>query len=932
MRMLTPLLSALVIPILGSTAAAQGFDVYPAYHPDGPTADFTEVYMGDDLTLEFSLPGLDHAASLAVAPTHLTFLAVGLAALPFPIPIGPSLDLWLDPTGMILLQVPPTLELPINLAPDPLLADGILNTQVADIDLLDPTLTIYGSGLIQTRLMLPDTEFADQMLPLGSDDAGTDVVTFDVGANLYKLTHTATGGAVTEYVVDISSPAIQNGSIQVLESTSQTYPVIFGGITYQQGGTKYDPTAFEALGTHTLVSHGINGNTVTLSYQDDIPAFSGVGTTTHTRDIEYTIVGKSLKVRMVQTDSDHNGDDNYSIFNMGVQASLSPLSSFTQTRIPYMDQIGISVMDNSLFMSSYVDLFQSKGQKHQEAAFTAFANAAINTETVFYLPGTDGLTKNIDETAWVTVTDDVTDCFVRTTFPKGPHADKLADYVAVAFSKETHSQNSYSTDIANVQRMQSWGMDKVFLWKTHWMWAGQNRRATTHYPADAAGGTNAELSTAINSAVAGGWRTAMYTDYYSIDQAEGFDDNPAYSEVAPVYINWDDSVRDFTGAYRLGYLTGIDPTIPHGLLYNSRLLAPNRAFKHFEREANALIADYNINANYFDVMTISAPDLIVTGKGANQGVISGDHRSPNVDSIGGAINAYRNLFRNASDLVDGPSIGEGSFGLFERRWDTFYMGFLDGAWRTLTTGGFAPDPGTSGEESVIVPDFEVNVVRKAMPGLFGMGQYTRFYKPATHPVPYQDFSAYEYRATEISYGHNGFFMSLSIQANGGDYHYFAGQIKEYYAMQSFPAEWNAATNAVIEYRDGLLPGTWMDLSTAINTGLDLTSPVVRLAYDNGLTVVVNHSGANVTEGGFTIPHTGWTALNPSTGYRNVSIIDATSGGRIDHVIAPGYELGDGNGIPHDFGGSIGVATNLKVVVASPALTLIEEANGDITNL
>jgi hypothetical protein len=932
MQKLKPLFVALALPLLGGVATAQGLDIIPSYHPDGPTADFTEIYMDDALVVQFSLPGLDHTASLAVAPTHVTFLAVGLGALPFSIPLGPELDLWLDPVGLILIPIGPTLELPITISSDPLLADGILSTQVVDIDILDPLLTIYGSGLIQTRLMMPETIYADEMLPLGVDEAGTDAVTFDAGANAYKLTHTDSGGVITEYIIDLNAPSIQNGSIQVSETTSSTIPAIFGGVSYQQGTVSYDASAFEALGTHTLLGHSSSGDTVSIDYQDDLPALSGGGTTTHTRTVEYTLRGKSLRVHMFQTDSDHNGDDNYSGFFLGTQAALNPALTFTQVRVPYMDQIGISLLSNGLFFSSFIDVFQSNAQSHNEATFFAVASAAQNSERMIYTPGTDNLYKNLDETGWITVSDDVSDCFVRTTFPKGPHADDFADHVAVAYSKETINNQVYQTDLLNVQRMQNWGMDKVLMWKTHWMWGGQNRRATTHYPADPVGGTNAELSAAINTAVNGGWRTAMYTDYYSIDQAEGVDDNPAYSELAPLYINWDDSVRDFSGNYRKGYGTAVDPSVPHGPLYHSRLLAPNRSLKHFKRETAVIMPDYNINANYFDVMTISAPDLIVTGNGANQGVISGDHTSPNVDTLGSAINSYRNLFIGASDMVNGPSLGEGSFFLFERRFDTFYMGFLDGAWRTLSTGGEASVPGQSGEEQPIIPDYEVNVVRPVMPGLFGMGQYTRFYKPQTHPIPYQDFSAYEYRATEISYGHNGFLMTLSIPANGGDYHTFAGQIKEYYAMQSFPDEWDASTGAQVEYRDGLAPGAWMDLSTAMTTGLNLAAPVVRLTYTNGLTVVVNHSGANVSEGGYTLPHNGWTALNPSTGYTNLSVIDAVSGARIDHVIAPGYEMADANGTPHNFGGSIGLVTNLKVVVTSPAKTLIEQPSGAITVL
>ncbi|MDF1798727.1 MAG: hypothetical protein P1V81_06090 [Planctomycetota bacterium] len=927
--MLRTFVSASVASLLLATPAiAQDYDVIPAYHPEGPDAGQLEVYLDADLTIQVSLPGLTHEASKPLAPTHLTFLAVAVAALPVGIPLGPSASLWLDPAAIKLIPIGSSLELQVNLASDPALVDGVVPTQVFDVDLLDPALTLFGSGLIEARLLAPVPDHDVRMLPLGSDAAGTESVTFDAGSLVYKFTFTDASSVVTEYQIDLKDPGVQQGTINVFEASNQVYPAIFGGFHYGQNGVAYNPLAFQAFGTHTLLGHSLSGNTLRMDFQDDVPAIGG-GTTTHTRSIEYTLVGKSLKVHAYQTSGGHEGDDGYCGFSLGNQASLNPSSTFEGRRVPYMDQIGISLLDDTLFMQSFLDLFESSAQRHAEAALWTFANLASFTEVVHYIPDTDQKCLPLDETGWLTVSPDVSDCFVRTNATKGTHGDDFANMVAVAYSKELTSDQAYNQDLANVQAMQSWGMKDVLMWKTHWMHFGHNRRASTHVPANPVGGTDAELAAMVQQAVAGGWRVAMYTDFYSLDQAQGSDENPNYSEVAPDYIHWDDSVKDGKGKYRLGFGIVEDLANPHSNLYHTRLLAPRRVLKHFEREAAIMMANYGVNANYFDVMTISAPDLIVTGNGLNQGVISGDHTSPNDNSLSSALNSYADLFEQASNFIHGPVLGEGSFWLFERRWDTFYMGYLDGAWRTLSTGGPPSVPSTAGENQVIVPDYEINVVRPVMPGLFGMGQYTRYFQGGTHPVPYSDATVYSYRAASISYGHNGFMMSLSVKDNGDDYLHWASQIKEYYAMRYFPEEWNAATGATVEYRAGDQPLGWMDLSTAYKTDLDLTQPVVRLTYDNGLVVVVNHSGVTVTEGGYTIPFEGWTAINPSTGYQNLSVIDATSGSRIDHVVCPDYEMADGNGVAHDFGGAIGTTTDLKVVIFNPAKTLTEQPNGNI---
>ena len=158
---------------------------------------------------------------------------------------------------------------------------------------------------------------------------------------------------------------------------------------------------------------------------------------------------------------------------------------------------------------------------------------------------------------------------------------------------------------------------------------------------------------------------------------------------------------------------------------------------------------------------------------------------------------------------------------------------------------------------------------------------------------------------------------------------WASQIKEYYTMRAFADEWNAAGKGVIEYRDANSPGGWMSLSSALKADLDLTVPVLRMTFPSGLVVIVNHSMVTVTEGGYQIPHNGWNAKNPSTGFFNASLLDPVSGARVDLVVCTDFTMADGNGTSFDFGGGIGVHKDLWVNILSPAKILTEMPNGDI---
>ena len=66
--------AALFVVIPTGIARAQSMDVVPAYHPDGPGAGYAEVFKGDEVTFELSLPGMNHQESQAASSTWLAFL------------------------------------------------------------------------------------------------------------------------------------------------------------------------------------------------------------------------------------------------------------------------------------------------------------------------------------------------------------------------------------------------------------------------------------------------------------------------------------------------------------------------------------------------------------------------------------------------------------------------------------------------------------------------------------------------------------------------------------------------------------------------------------------------------------------------------------------------------------------------------------------
>ena len=916
---------------------AQSVDVIPSYHPNGTIAgggDRIEFYAAAPFRIEASLPGLSHTASQAVSGTWFTMLAVAGGTLSTPIPLGPGADLWLDPASLQLLLLPFSLELEGTLSLTPGSVGLEVDAQLLAWDVGTAGTPVFASAPVTAAVLPPAPSFDDRMIPLGTELGGNEAVFFEAGQNRYHLRHTL-AGVVTDYVLDLDDLDFSKGTLSMDELTSGLRVIDDGGVRYVQGPGAgiFAAAQFQNFGTHTLLAHGISGKTVWFDWQDVLPKIGG-GTVTRLRRHEFTLHKRSVEVHVFAQNPSNMAPDNYFGFNIGGFAKTNggSFSKMEKVRIPYMDQIGVLHLDGDWFLSSYTDLFRSNAGFHTSAILGLTPGGARFSEVMNY-PRNDDFTVNVlDESSWVTVSKDVTDLFVKSTAPPSPYAAQLRGKVGVTLGIEATKLPSYQNDVATVSRLKGWFFDEIFMFKFHWMNEGTNRRAPTHNPPNPEGGTESEFRQIIVEALSAGWKFALYTDFFSLDQAQGFDDNQQYSEGPGKELFFEAGVKEASGAYRLGYNITEQTGVPGSPVYNTRVMAPRRAPLQWEREAKVMVDDYGVNASYYDVMTITAPDLIATALGLNVGgVISQESKSPNDQTLKDAIASYKALFAAGSSRSGGPVVGEGSFGNFETRFDSFYAGYLDATYRTLSTIEQDGSGSTFAEKRPLMVDYELEVNHDRMFG-FGMGQYARFFDPsAGAQIPLPDPALEKLRAVQISYGHNGYFLTSSTQVAGTDFLTRAQRVKEYYTMQSLSAEWATAKVTDIAYRAPAGGAPWLSLTEALNTpGFDFVRPVLRVRWNNGLEVFVNHSGQNITALGYQLPPYGWAAENPDTGYVNLSILEPTTGTRVDIVRCADYELADGNGVAFDAGLAIGMTTELTVRNHIYGKTLAELADGSIS--
>jgi hypothetical protein len=938
-RIVLPLAAGACCVLGTGRAAAQSIDLQPAYHPDGPLAGLAEVYAAEPFVFEAALPGWNHVQSQAHASEYASFLVASALPLASAVPIAPGALLWLDPSKLLLAK---SLGASLEYAfPGFSLGAGTSAAQVPFqfFCLRYSDAALYASALLRLNVLQPTAlGHADEMRPVGALAAGSNTVQYVAAENAYHWRYSGVSGTL-DYSLDLDEPSVARGNLIVREATSGLVALQDAGAWYRLGTTPLPPAVFWTVGTHQLLGHGVQGSMAWFEWQDTLPKTGG-GTIVRKRRHELSISGRALKLRVRSLDPAAPAADNFFAFSLGLYTSgTTALTSAVPQRVNYMDQIGIVLLNGQWFCSSYVDLFGSAATRHLPAAFSQLATVppappglyANDSELMLYEARSDGRVVPLDETGWVTFATAVEDCFVESTAAASPYASKLARKVGVTFAAPI-GPGVYADELAKVNQLISFGFDDVHLFKQHWMRYGTNRRASTHVPPNPESGTEAQFKAFVAAArTQPNWNVALYTDMYSLDQAQGYDDNPNYSESSGQWENYEDGLKAADLSYREGFQLAQDLGVPGTAYYYSRILAPKRALKHWSREADTFVDVYGANAAYFDINCISSPDLIVTGVGSNVGgALSLDARSPSDVSLRDAIRSYKGLYRGADLRTGGPNVGEGSFFGYEARFDTFYAGYLDGTYRTLSTGGSPYAEATSGQVQPVIVDYEVNHVRGRHWGI-GLGQYTRFFYVGApgNTYPLGEVALEEYRATEISYLHNGYFLTNAQTADSGEYIRVAQQVKEYYTLRALQEQWEVAGKATVRYRVATAGSSWIDLSTGLRTGFDFANCVLRLTFANGLVQVVNHGQQTVQESGYWIPRNGWAVTHPSNGFQCLSVRPTQNGARYDLVKCAQWVLADGNGTAFNAGTPVGTTTNLKVVRLDTSKVLTENSDGTI---
>jgi hypothetical protein len=212
-----------------------------------------------------------------------------------------------------------------------------------------------------------------------------------------------------------------NGMIRIYESSSDSFPVWNGGLTYRSvSNTIYTPT--QLTGLCTLQSLSNNGyNTIVAQYRDDIDGG---------RNKQYTFVisGKCLRIKMECTDNNELFAGNYSTAGIGIATGVeNPVTVEYDGNGATPTCIFDGPNNSRYYWSAFADLSQSNAITADTPIATGATVTADGFSSQFTL--TYGRTPNltaiapVNETFNVTVASKLGDVFPVSSAPKSPYYD-----------------------------------------------------------------------------------------------------------------------------------------------------------------------------------------------------------------------------------------------------------------------------------------------------------------------------------------------------------------------------------------------------------------------------------------------------------------------------------------------------------------------------
>jgi len=695
-----------------------------------------------------------------------------------------------------------------------------------------------------------------------------------------------------EYQIDVSDPNVSGGMLRVREKYSDSYPIAKGGAIFRDiNNHLYLPTTLASYSV--LTNQYISGPSVVLEYTDS-PYNSGV----HHRRHTFTLKGKVLSITIEDTDHNTAYLSNYSGMYIG------PTQGTEDARLVQMQgtlAAPVILFENGAahwLLGATMDLCQSNASNWfiPDPATLPSGNDSIdfssNTVACYKRNSAGQISAPMKETWNVAVSRKLADVLLYPTQEPSPYRELLAHRTVLLLSAGATTWNAYKTYL---QLLNSWGLDDIAAYCFSY-WSASlidppslANQGPDWFPAKDATNFTSLAATARSF----GDLLAVYTSFSTMPVTAS----------SSVY-NTGHIARTDTGQYKNSYQLGTPS------------LGTTASGIHARREALSLKQNYGLNAAYLDIQTYATPS-----RGANGDHLDQTAGSPWAQTLHDAIVDEKTWMRDSTDIYQGPMFGESSIATFDSNAEWMWGGYCDSTQRVINAGGglAASDQPLNDPHSPtlwpVIPEFELRVMSR-LQASHGNGLYDRFFSRSDtgmtystgQPIyPLSEAALDRYRLYELTYGHTSYFVTTGPYNLNGNMIRYADMLKEYYLVRALQTRYLESPVATIQYVYQGALWNFEHILFQTETTDTFRNPQMRITFENGLEMYLNHSTTNwvVTVGGvlYTIPEDGFVATQPTTSFVAFSAVPPTTGGhRIDYCFAPGeYEFFDGRNFVNAYG-------------------------------
>ncbi len=748
-----------------------------------------------------------------------------------------------------------------------------------------------------TAAFVADDPGDDHLAPLAAGRSGATAVRYDAATRSYRFT--LAGSAQPNWSLDLTHPDVQRGRISLRELASGRYPVAGAGLYYRSLEDEViEPRLFQLEWAIERLEHGIVGGSVVVTVTERLEEVA------HRKRYTLTPVGRAVRVRAQSLDGAGDASGRYAGFTAG---DIEGGQSAVDVRVPYMDSVPVTFVDGTWFTSALLDIPQSRANALAPRGPGASGGGFANELAAYYDPDALGLVRAVDETVWLTWSTDVADAFPAPPGPVAPHrAAHVGRLHATVVDVPGAAQRSFGDRVAYAAALRALGVDDVVVHVPRWR--DPAALPPAEWPPDPAqGGEAAWRALAASVAVA---PSAAYTL-----TVPGCPDAPNPSHRSSERVTGRDGVPKAMDAAQ---------PCPDGATTPRFLLPPAGAVRQAGEDAGRWTAA-GAQGVTLDVLGAWNPAFGWPGAPDNNLDFDANPRHPG--SVGESVAAYGRLFQQLQRQI-GPVWADGAHGPWPARYDTFYLGYVDGVARSLSSGAFG-DAASAGV--LVVPDFALRAARpKAI--AYGLGDVERFFGADRPRGPLSMAELDAWRATELAFGHAGAWLTAGAAIADGDGWRgdptapwsLAEEVKDYHLFLPLQTR---TLDAPVDRVDYVGPdGRARTLAAALVDGLDLIGPRLVLRYGGPapVTVWVNLGATN-----WPVVHDDTVVDLPPDGWLvDGADLDAYSalvdGRRVDFLRAPQWTLYDGRGTPTTFPDGA-TATWLRVVRADGRVV---EGRGD----